>query len=266
MKLNSKMLDFVIIFLFVSFIPVNIVQAVNVGTVNSYPAAAPLIDGTLEADTWGLATAIDIMLYSTNDQNDNFTISMKSIYDQNGDFISFAFTIPDASVNDDIFGIIFKTNESAALVGKYPNWGFNTGNDLLVYYPYYDDFGDGVTAWHDLDGQFDYDIGGTNDTIEGADINSACCYTFELTTKIDSGDTIGGDISLAKKDSIEFFILYMEDTTGQLYSQIREADDQWDSCILYVGKPGLFGPSTAFIIASLVSSMLIFVSIKRKNK
>ena len=65
-----------LIFIFISFIPVHLAKAVNVGTVYSYSAAEPVLDGVLEA-AWTDAPAINIILYNGVDQLDTMTITMQ---------------------------------------------------------------------------------------------------------------------------------------------------------------------------------------------
>jgi hypothetical protein len=122
---------------------------------------------------------------------------------------------------------------------------------------------DAVTIDSGLYGIFDTNLGGTND-VKGYSIYSDDYYYIEFTTPLTSGDTAGADFSLAKKDAIDFFVMYRDNSTT--YTQVREADGDYDYCTLNVGKKGLLSPEPWFIAASLISTFMVFSYISRKKQ
>ncbi|MHA1442814.1 MAG: hypothetical protein ACTSPK_13285 [Candidatus Heimdallarchaeota archaeon] len=266
MKLNSKTIKLLLLFIFVSFIPIQVTQsALNVDALYSYSEDAPVVDGVLEDTLWKITREIDVTLYLLNDQSTIMGISIMSIYDETTEIIYFGITIPDVSFDNDIFAIAFKTNTTADLVVYDSGWGYGGGHDAKIIYCNDNDTADGITYANQLDGTTDTGAGGTND-IDGVGTYDGSQYVYEISMPLDSGDTNGADFSLARLDTIEFFVFYLEDGCSADYTQIRETDGDYDYCTLNVGRQGLLGPSTWFIVASLVSSLAVIAYVSRRRK
>ncbi|NHJ49086.1 MAG: hypothetical protein FK733_14965, partial [Asgard group archaeon] len=74
--MNSKKIKFILLVLLVNIVPLKLVQAINVGTLISFPEEKPTIDGILETDLWETRRELDIILYEIEDQSDRMTISI----------------------------------------------------------------------------------------------------------------------------------------------------------------------------------------------
>ncbi|MHA1126783.1 MAG: hypothetical protein ACTSO7_11375 [Candidatus Heimdallarchaeota archaeon] len=271
MGLKSKTSKLIIIFLIASFLPVQLVQASEVGTFYSYSEVEPTIDGVLEEDLWKLSRKLDIDLYNLHDQSDNFTISVMSIYSKEYASITFALEIPDSSDDDDYLFLVFKTNTTDDLVKYKPDlapvfWHTSSNNDIKEYSTNTNIGEDAKSSGYNIAGQiFDPNCGGTNDVLAAAHQHNGSMYSIEFMTKLDSGDVNGADISLSRYDTVDFFIMYYRDDFSKLYTQIRIDDQEWDYCVLKIGKPGLLGPEPWFIVTSLISTLAVFSNIKRKK-
>jgi hypothetical protein len=265
MKSNFvKLLSLVIIF---SIVPLGIVRSeVLAETIHSYPDIIPTIDGAFNEAAWKSELAKNITLYNITNQEDTIEISIMSVYDAINGSIVFALTIPDETMGIDVLMIAFRTNITGDFIQKNPNWGFNTNCDLKIYYASANTSGDGVTDWYIFDGNHDTSVTGTNDVIaKGTYIDNN--YNIELFTELDSGDIDGSDFSLSEKDKIDFFIWYRDSSTSTTYSQVRVTDDDFDYCVLVVGKPGL--PLYALmliIIAGTILIILIIILVARKKR
>jgi len=266
MKINSKMIKLLLVFIIISCIPIRITQStVLVNTLYSYSENDPIYDGVLEDTLWKTTRAIDITLYNIDDQTQTMVISIMSIYNEVNGSLSFGVIIPDATYDRDTFGIVFKTNATEELAVYNIEWGFGVGHNLKAIYCADNATGDGLSAWYELDGLYDEDAGGTEDTY-GAGTYDGSKYIYEMHTFLDTGDTNGADYSLARNDKIEFLVLYLEADSSATYIQIRETDGDYDYCILNIGKQELLGPSTWFIVASLVASLAVIAYVSRKRK
>ena len=264
MRVNTKTLKIILLFLIVSFIPIQITQSLVLGdTLYSYPEDVPVIDGLLEVDIWQFSRKLDIKLYSFFDQENILYLSIMAVYNEANGSLTLGVTIPDDGISTEFFGIAFKTNVTHPLVYFDNFWRYSMNNDIKLFYPHLNSSDDGVTYDIGIGGFFDIPLGGFNNTF-GRSTHTGSQYTFELTTPLDSGDTAGKDFSLAKKDKIDFFIFYTDDS--EFYSQIRIADGDYDYCTLVIGKKGLLGPSTFFIVASLVASLAVIAYVSRKRK
>jgi len=264
MRVNTKTLKIILLFLIVGFIPIQITQSLVLGdTLYSYPEDVPVIDGLLEEDIWQFSTKLDIKLYDINDQDNILFLSIMAVYNEANGSLTLGVIIPDDGISTEFFGIAFKTNVTHPLVYFDNFWRYSENNDIKLFYPHLNSSDDGVTYDLGIGEFFDIPLGGFNNTL-GRSTHSGLQYTFELTTPLDSGDTAGKDFSLAKKDKIDFFIFYNDGP--DFYSQIRITDGDYDYCTLVIGKKGLLGPSTFFIVASLVSTLAVVSIISRKKR
>ncbi|MHA1126784.1 MAG: hypothetical protein ACTSO7_11380 [Candidatus Heimdallarchaeota archaeon] len=265
MRMSRNTLRVTLLLLIVSFIPTQITQSLAVGdTLYTYPEDVPVIDGSLEETIWNSSTKLDIKLYDYGNQNNILYLSMMAVYNVDNGSITFAVIIPDETIDShDMFMILFKTNTTAPLAFYDGIWQFGKNHDLKIMNLVFNSTTDGLTCGGGTGILFDSMLEGTND-VQGISTHSGSQYTFEMTIPLASGDTIGKDISLVKNDEIDFFVFYEDDM--DIYSQIRETDGASDFCTLKVGKKGLLGPSPFFIIASLVSMLVVFSYLARKRK
>lgn len=248
----------------ICFIPLQITQAAeSVDTLYSYPEDVPVIDGYLEPEIWSYSRELQIKLYGYYDLAAILILSIIAVYNEENGTISFGVTVPDDTIGNDTFIIIFKTNSASPLLIYDDIWTFGNNHDAKIFYSDLNVSVDGLTDATLSGGPFDTDVGGINN-IQANGTHTGTQYTFEFTTPLDSGDTLGKDISLVKKDEIDFFVMYRDD--GFTYSQIRTLDQDYDYCSLKIGKKGLLGPSTFFIFASLISTFIVFSFIARKRQ
>ncbi|MHA1126777.1 MAG: hypothetical protein ACTSO7_11345 [Candidatus Heimdallarchaeota archaeon] len=188
-----------------------------------------------------------------------------STYDLTTNSVSFGVTVPDSTFDSDFFTMVFKTNTTEELYVGNPFQGMGGDNDMKTFMTKVNATIDVFTVNATLDGIPDEIAGGSEDT-EGKMRYSSGVYTLEFSTSLDSGDTLGHDISLAENDQIEFTVMYYDNLITHIYTQSHVIDDNFDYCILKIGKPKLFGIETFALIASLISSMIISAVIKRKKK
>jgi len=267
---DNKLCKFLLLFIIISFIPIQLAQSTvtHVGTLYSYPVTAPTIDGVFSADEWGNAPKHDITMYlvTPHPQQPNFTLSIKSTFDITTGSISFGITISDASLDNDIVMLVFRSNTTIelyntsfiGLVEGQDVKGLNTNSNLTI---------DSISTLNPRYPLADGCVGGTYEG-EGKCQYSSGQYTIELTFPLVSGDSAGKDFSLADNSQIEFTTIYCENATN-LYSQIQNPgyySVDFGYNVLIIGEPELIGFSAFSLVVSLVSTMIVFTVIKRKRK
>lgn len=263
MKLNSKTIKLLVIFIFVNLIPIQLSQSATlVDTLYSYPNTKPVLDGLLTDAEWQDAKEIEITLYDIDHLTNTVEISLMSTYNITEGTISFGVTINNTEFL--ALFLIFKTNTSDDLIRKNAFWGYGKNHDVKYV------LSSTNTSYDTFTGDFllpimsyDEDLGGTNDT-EGKCQMTSELYTVELTTSLNSGDELGYDFNLAENSQIEFTLVMWD---GRLtYSPIRLDDNDYDYYILNVGKENPLGLSTFFIVGSLVTSIAVVSLLSRKRK
>ena len=263
MGINTKTIKFLLLFIFLNIIPIQITQSATlVDTLYSIPNTKPILDGVLTNAEWQDAKEIKITLYRTLNTSRTIDISLKSTYNITEGTISFG-----AQYNGTEFSalfFIFKTNTTDALIKKNTFWEFGKNHDTKWFSRWsndsYDTFSDGFFLPIRY---YDEDLGGTNDT-EGKCHMTSEQYSIELTTPLNSGDTLGYDFNLAENSEIEFTLVFWD---GRLtYSPARFEDNDFDYYILYVGKERPLGISTFFIIGSFITSIAVITVLSRKKR
>jgi len=263
MGLKNKSIKFLILVIFLSCIPIQITQsAVKKFIFYSYPTTEPVLDGEPTLQEWSTTHAIIFLMDNIGNPSQTMNVTMMSSYDTTAGTVSFAMIIPDSTVNSDVFLLIFRTNTEDELINIDPALGFGANQDIKGFSPAFNETADGVTSEGTISAVNDMTLGGTNDG-QGNYQYSAGKYTIEMTFPLDSGDTIGHDFSLAKNSQIEFTLMYIDDE-ATTYTVINLTD--FDSFILNIGKPKLFGVGTIAMIIGLASSMIVITIIKRKRK
>ncbi|MHA1442813.1 MAG: hypothetical protein ACTSPK_13280 [Candidatus Heimdallarchaeota archaeon] len=263
MQFRKRMLNIVLVFFVVSFLPLQLTQAAtNVDTLYSYPEEVPVLDGDFETTIWSSTRKLDIKLYNHQNQDSILYLSIMAVYNVENGSISFGITIPDETIANDMFVIVFKTNTTAPLIYYEDFWRFGANHDMKIFYPDLNSTDDGISFDGGIGGLFDIAEGGINN-VQGQGIHTGTQYLFEINTPLASGDTAGKDFSLVKKDVIDFFVMYKDGT--DIYTQIKTTDAEYEFCTLKVGKKGLLGPEPWFIVASLISTLAVISIISRKK-
>jgi len=88
-------------------------------------------------------------------------------------------------------------------------------------------------------------------------------YTIELTFPLASNDTAGKDFNLAVGSQIDFTVFYIKDASTYLPSEDLLDFEYFTLKIL--PKSNLFGVGTIALVASLLSSILFVIVIRRKR-
>jgi len=265
MKFNAKLIEVIFLFIVISCIPIKITHAATQkGILYSYNENDALYDGILESSIWNPTRAIDITLYNIDDQSITMNISILSIFNIVNGSLSFGISIPDTTHGFDIFVLCFKVNPVEPLTIFDSQWGHGIGHDLKIISCYDGLTADGITHEHAFNGRSDVVVAGTEDTYSNG-VWDGSQYVIELHTFLDSGDTNGADYSLAENSQIDFFCVYLEETSGYTYTQVREDDGDYDYCTLNVGSSVLSGPSLLFIISGLITTLFVISSITKKK-
>lgn len=263
MGLNiNKLVKLLILFIIMSFLPLQLAQSATfIGTLYSSQTTQPIIDGKITDTEWSTAQEQEITLFfesllSTLTMN----ISMRSTYDIVAGTISFAFIIPDTSldISDGLY-IIFKTNDAEDLFILDSSFAFGSDHDLKTFAPYYNMTLDALsTSSVPLE---DTSIGGTDDG-SGKCRHDSGQYTVEMTFPLASNDSLGKDFNLTENSQIDFTILYFKE--GTAYTQILDSDYEYCTLVI-LERTNLFSIEIYALIASILSTMILFVIIKRKR-
>ncbi|NHK30893.1 MAG: hypothetical protein FK730_06040 [Asgard group archaeon] len=259
--LNKKgiIVGIVIIFL-ISLNAIPISAKINVGTINSCSSQnEPVIDGRLENTVWSVGEEKEIILFDLYDQTNQMTITIISISFENT--LYFGVTIRDNFHLSDVFGIVFRNSEEELIYGLESKlYTFGGKFDFKSFLVFNNDSEDGYTMNTYLDGYFDEDFGGSDDTVGKCTYNDGS-YSIEFSMPYISFDSIGADLVAENREEIEIFLLYNNDS-NTLFTQIREYDEDFDYCLLFLGCN--FGlPLSPF---SLLFGLLIVVGISTITK
>lgn len=262
----KKICNLIFLFLIIGIIPIQKTQSfVLSNTLHSYAGSTPIIDDIFESSIWDEPKEEKILLYDIELQSNSLEISVKSVFDETSGNITFSITIPDTSANIDIFWFVFRTNSTNELVYYDNDWAYGLHQDMKIFYTFENKGHDGYTFWNNIDGNMDIVLSGQNDVFARG-THDGSKYQIEMTTPLDSGDRNGTDFNLALNDQIEFTVFYLEDTSDIYFTQIRESDNDFDYCILKIGKSGLLGFSISELIFGLISLVMVSsIVIRYKN-
>lgn len=270
MRLNSRLFKLLFLFIFLSCIPIQLIQSsANVGTLYSYIENDPCYDGYLESTIWDTTRAIDITLYNLEDQGESIEITLLSVYNTVNGSLSFGLIVPDTTLSDDdLIALIFRTNTNADFVVNNGEWTFTCENDMKGAFLQYNESVDGVTYEDELDGTDDELAGGFENTY-GKGKWDGLQYVFEMHTFLNITDPLGADYRLGENSQIEFFVMFQDSHSGILYTQIREADGDYDYCVLNIGELATTTPSTVpttlFVLGSVFASFAVITYLSRKR-
>ncbi len=236
---------------------------INVGTIYACNSQSePIIDGKLESKAWSMGIEKEVLLYDLYNQTNQMIINIMSISFENTFY--FGITFKDNFHLDDVFGIVFRNSEEELIYGLDNKlYTFGGKFDFKSFFVFYNDSKDGYTMHTYLDGYFDEDFGGSDDTAGKCTYNDGF-YFIEISMPYNSYDSIGADLVAEKREEIEIFILYNNDS-NTLFTQIREYDEDFDYCILQLSCSFRLplSPNTLFLSLFIV---VVFNWFRKKRK
>ncbi|MHA1505083.1 MAG: hypothetical protein ACTSPT_07840 [Candidatus Heimdallarchaeota archaeon] len=267
MKMRKNIVKVIFILAIISILPFQLARSETLaGTIISAAITEPTIDGVMSAGEWDDDKNVQIRLDHLTNPGMYIMINVKSTYDLAAGSVSFGITVPDPDADMDALMLIFKTNTNDLLINT-TTFGFGKDQDIKGLHCAMNYTIDGVSIEGSLSALEDSSLGGTNDGT-GACTFASSKYTIELTYPLASGDTDGKDFSLVEHDLLPFSIMYFENMMDGFYTQINTTSSDLGYCILSIGNPlsGLFGIGSLVLYTSLISSMIVFVAIKRRRK
>ncbi|MHA1124726.1 MAG: hypothetical protein ACTSO7_03385 [Candidatus Heimdallarchaeota archaeon] len=183
----------------------------------------PIIDGHLNDLVWNNATQQIFTLYSIDNQDDKIKAIISLLF-SNNDTLYLGIEIVKTWDNLGEMILIFDTNNTHdILLSVNPNPVFCDGLDAK----YFTNLNVNNDSYIDLNElKFDTENGGSEDfecQNSGSGVNS---FSYELEIPFNSEDTLGYDINTSIDDELKFILLYF--TGMDVYSQIREDDNDWD--------------------------------------
>jgi hypothetical protein len=262
--LNRKGKSFgllIAIFSILSTIPLS--AKINVGTINScHSQSEPIIDGKLEIEAWSTGIEKEVLLYDLYNQTNQMTFSIMSISYENT--LYFGITVKDNFHLNDVFGIVFRNSDEELVYGlENKLYTFGGKFDFKSFLVLNNNSEDGYTMHTYLDGYYDEDFGGTDDTTGKCTYNDGS-YSIEFSMPYISLDSIGADLIAENGEEIEIFLLYNNDS-NTLFTQIREYDEDFDYCILFLGCSFGLSLSPFTIILGLFTIVGLGTIIKRRK-
>ena len=267
MGLRNNTVKVILIIAIISVLPIQLAQsATHEATVISADIAEPTLDGEFSTGEWDDGKVVDVRLDHITNPGMYIMINIKSTFDLTAGSVSFGFSIPDPDADGDLLMIIFQTNTNDELMNA-TTLGFGKDQDVKGFVCPANMTGDSVSDEGSFSETIDTSLGGTDDG-EGACSYSASKYTIEMTFPLDSGDTAGKDFSLGLHDLIHFTVIYFENLLDNVYVQVNTTAAELRFCTLSIGNPlsGLFGIGSLVLYTSLLTSMIVFVLVKRKRK
>ncbi|HUT80276.1 MAG TPA: hypothetical protein VMZ29_03660 [Candidatus Bathyarchaeia archaeon] len=270
MRRQKVLLPIMLFFFIFASLPITIQGAVEKKPLYSCVSELPQIDGFLNQTEWNNAIPIKVKMYSLSDYSSTIEIEIMSLH--NSTMICFGATVPDKNIStDDALIFYFKTNTNNELVTTFVDGYFNlnSNNDCKLIRAFYNYSSDCFTlgSYDTVTEDINYD--GTNDGL-GKSHYDGTYVTFECIYPLDSGDIIGHDFKLEENNSIEFFLLYLNDLANPehslvKYAQIRILDGDFDYQILYLSCPRRLPVSLTSIFTGLVIIPLINIIRKKKK-
>ena len=267
MDKRKNTVKLIFILAIISILPIQLAQSETLaGTIISAAITEPTLDGVMTTGEWDDDRIVQIRLDHLTNPGMYIMINIKSTYDLAAGSVSLGITLPDPDADMDALMLIFKTNTNDLLIDT-TTMVFGEDQDVKAFNCAMNMTADGVSTEGSLSALDDTSFGGVNDG-SGACKFASSKYTIELTFPLSSGDTNGKDFSLAEHDLLPFSIMYFENMIGAIYTQINTTSSDLGYCILSIGNPlsGLFGIGSLVLYTSLMSSMIVFVAIKRKRK
>ena len=270
MRVNSKLIKGICIFLVLSFIPIQAIASYDftIYFIYALERKEPIIDGIIEGSPWSYNFR-GIRLYNQSDSTDYIDISIKALHNDTTKTVTIGLKIPTTN-SDDILRITFRKNYSAldSFVAFGEPWRFSKGNDQKVFHLLQDVKTDCHTNGVDLESVADTSVGGTND-FYGQAIHDGTHYVVEMGFTQNSGDTVGYDIDLETKNNTQFFLWYYDHDTQTTYSLIEVEDGSKDSCHLMLSgrrKTITITLNAISIIGSLIGTLLVTTYIIRRRR
>lgn len=238
-----------------------------VGTLYCCTTTDPTVDGVLGVSEWKDGVPLGVTLFDLTNQGNKLDIEIMSVLGRDN-YLYFGVTIPDTVIDgEEYFYIVFDDAEGTPIVAEpNPEGKFGAYHDMKVMWVHNNHSTDAFTTGVGFEWKDDVSNSGIENTL-GKCFHNGTHLTIELRTPINSGDTAGYDFNVAINSSINIFLWYHNPSAAADidYTQIREADNNYDVIKLLIQCTGVSPLPIEFVIMGILG-VAVFTIIYKKRR